>query len=80
LVFLKLKLYKKDFERNDLKSFENEIDSVYKRMETLENMSYKHRQTGASHALRQRLDNLQMETNALRNDSNTYVQKYLLFF
>lgn len=78
----------KEFDRNDLKSFENEIENTYKRIEVVENASYRHhhhRHTSTStpngtsstmNTLRQRLDNLQMEANALRNETNTNVQKY----
>lgn len=69
-------------ERNEFKPFENELENSYKRLDTFENMSYRQQRHGSSSnsccssaLLRQRLDNLQMEVNALRNEANVNVQK-----
>lgn len=78
----------KDFERTDLKPFENEIENAYKRVDAFENTSYRHQRHGSSGAnstcsssaqLRQRLDSLQMEVNAIRNDTNANVQKFVFY-
>ncbi|CAF0712705.1 unnamed protein product [Brachionus calyciflorus] len=61
---------KNDFERNDLKSFENEIENSYRKYENFEKTA-RLVESGRS---RQQLDQIRLQTQALRNDSNLYYQ------
>lgn len=67
-------LFKKEFERNELKSFDNEIENVYKRLEKFEKHETTRTSTRTS-SLRHNLDGIKSQSNELRNESNTYAQK-----
>ena len=66
----------KNFEYNDLKTHEAELENVYKSFEKTENRnSFMARKSFERNVLRQKLDRVKTETDTLRRDSNSYIQK-----
>ncbi len=66
----------KNFEYNDLRTHEAELDNVYKSFEKIENRnSFMARKSFERNGLRQKLDRVKTETDTLRRDSNSYIQK-----